>query len=114
WVNDPRAEVFVSDVFAMIRRSGQKPYDAILLDVDNGPTSFVQSKNSRLYSRRGLESIRHALQPMGRVAFWSAEREPEFLDSLARSGFLTEEHPAKAHERAKRAAHMIYVGERTG
>ena len=112
WVNDPRVKVFVADVFAIIRQSGKAPYDAILLDVDNGPTSFVQSKNSRLYNRRGLEMIRAALQPAGRVAFWSAEREPAFLDSLARSGFLTEEYPAKAHERAKREAHMIYVGER--
>ena len=112
WVNDPRVKVFVADVFAIIRQSSKAPYDAILLDVDNGPTSFVQSKNSRLYNRRGLEMIRNALQPAGRVAFWSAEREPAFLDSLARSGFLTEEYPAKAHERAKREAHMIYVGER--
>ncbi|MEP6822692.1 MAG: spermine synthase, partial [Chthoniobacterales bacterium] len=48
WVNDPRTEIFVADVFAIIRRSGKAPYDAILLDVDNGPTSFVQTKNSRL------------------------------------------------------------------
>ncbi len=112
WVNDPRVEVFVADVFAIIKRSGKKPYDAILLDVDNGPTSFVQKQNSRLYSRRGLDLIRAALTPTGRVAFWSAEREPEFPGSLTRAGFLTEEYPAKAHERAKRAAHMIYVGER--
>lgn len=112
WVNDPRVEVFVADVFAIIRRSGKTPYDAILLDVDNGPTSFVQTKNSRLYNRRGLDMIRTALRPAGRVAFWSADKEPAFLQSLARSGFLTEEYPAKAHERAKRAAHMIYVGEK--
>ena len=56
--------------------------------------------------------IRNALQPDGRVAFWSADREPSFCDSLKRAGFLTEEYPAKAHERAKREAHMIYVGER--
>ncbi len=112
WVNDPRVEVFVEDVFAIIRRSGKAPYDAILLDVDNGPTSFVQTKNSRLYNRRGLDMIRTALRPAGRVAFWSADKEPAFLQSLARAGFLTEEYPAKAHERAKRDAHMIYVGER--
>lgn len=112
WLNDPRVEIFVADVFAIIKWSGKQPYDAILLDVDNGPTSFVQKKNSRLYSRRGLAMIRSALTPAGRVAFWSAEREPAFVDSLARNGFLTEEYPAKSHERAKRAAHIIYVGER--
>jgi spermidine synthase len=112
-LNDPRVEVFADDVFAVIRRAAKAPYDAILLDVDNGPTSFVQPKNSRLYSRRGLHVIRNALTRGGYVAFWSAEAEPAFRDSLSRAGFLASEYQAKAHERAKRFAHMIYVGART-
>ncbi len=111
-LRDRRVKVFAEDVFALIKRGAKTPYDAILLDVDNGPTSFVQAKNSRLYNRRGLEAIWNALTPGGRVAFWSAEPEPGFRDSLTRAGFLAEETPAKAHERAKRCAHMIYVGER--
>jgi len=111
-LKDKRVHVFAEDVFAMIRRGVKAPYDAILLDVDNGPTSFVQEKNSRIYSRRGLRTIRDALKPGGRVSFWSAEAEPGFRDSLARAGFTAEELPAKAHERAKRFAHMIYTGER--
>ena len=111
-LNDKRVEVLIEDVFAVIRRGAHAQYDAILLDVDNGPTSFVQKKNSRLYGWRGLKLIRNALKPGGRVAFWSAEPEPEFPGELERAGFLTEEYPAKAHERAKRFAHMIYVGER--
>ncbi len=109
---DKRVTVLVEDVFAVIRRGSQAPYDAILLDVDNGPTSFVQKRNSRLYGWRGLKLIYHALKPGGRVAFWSAEPEPGFLDQLSRAGFATEEFPAKAHEGAMRFAHMIYVGER--
>lgn len=111
-LNDKRVEVFADDVFAIIRRAAKSPYDAILLDVDNGPTSLVQSTNSRLYTRRGLGVIRNALKPGGRVAFWSAEAEPGFRESLARGGFEVSEFPAKAHDRAKRFAHMIYVGER--
>ena len=111
-LNDSRVQVFVEDVFAVIRRAGKEHYDAILLDVDNGPTSFVQTKNSRLYNRRGLRLIHDSLVPGGRVAFWSAEAEPGFRDALSRARFATEEYPAKAHERAKRFAHMIYVGER--
>jgi len=109
-LDDPRVEVIVGDVFALLRRG--QPYDAILLDVDNGPTSFVQSKNRRIYNRRGLGVIMKALKPGRRVAFWSAEPEPAFREALTRAGFHAEEHPAKAHERAKRFAHMIYVGER--
>lgn len=112
-LDDKRVGVLTEDVFAVIRRATAKnPYDAILLDVDNGPTSFVQKKNSRLYGWRGLKLISSALKQGGRVAFWSAEAEPEFPGELERAGFITEEYPAKAHERAKRFAHMIYVGER--
>jgi spermidine synthase len=111
-LDDPRVEIIVADVFAPIRAAGEARYDAILLDVDNGPTSFVQTKNRRLYNRRGLQAIRNALNPSGHVAFWSAEPEPGFREQLMRAGFQAEEYPAKAHERAKRFAHMIYVGER--
>jgi spermidine synthase len=97
-------------VFDCIKRGGGT-FDAILLDVDNGPTSFVQAKNSRLYTGDGLSRIRRALRPGGRVAFWSAEREPAFPGQLARAGFMATEFEARAHERAKRAAHRIYVGE---
>lgn len=107
---DPRVKIHTGDVFDCIRR-GPARLDAILLDVDNGPTSFVQQKNSRLYSASGLSLIRRSLRPGGRAAFWSAEREPAFLGQLERAGFAPKEFEAKAHERAKRAAHRIYVGE---
>ena len=107
----PNVKVFIGDVFAIIRRS-RGAYDSILLDVDNGPTSFVQSGNKRLYNRRGLKLIHDALKPGGKVAFWSAEAEPQFRETLSRSGFDVAEFPAKSHERAKRYAHMIYVGQR--
>ena len=109
-LEDPRVEVLVDDVFAVMKKA--QPYDAILLDVDNGPTSFVQSKNRRIYNHRGLGVITRALKRGGRVAFWSADREPAFRETLARAGFQTEEYAAKAHERAKRFAHMIFVAER--
>ncbi|MDB6148318.1 MAG: spermidine synthase [Spartobacteria bacterium] len=111
-LNDKRVQVLIEDVFAVIRRGAKNPYDAILLDVDNGPTSFVLKENSRLYSRRGLKRIYSALKPGGRVVFWSAEPERGFREQLSSAGFATEEFPAKSHERAKRFAHMIYVGER--
>lgn len=110
-LDDPRVRIFSGDVFDCIK-SHPGHYDAILLDVDNGPTSLVQPKNSRLYSANGLSLIRRALLPGGRVTFWAAEPEPAFLPRLQRAGFLTEEVAAKSHPSAKRAAHRIYIGER--
>ena len=111
-LDDPRVQVLVADVFEVIRLARPASYDAILLDVDNGPTSLVQAKNSRLYDRRGFGLIRRALKAEGRVAFWSACAEPAFPQELGRSGFHAEVFPVKPHERAKRAAHCIYVAQR--
>lgn len=110
-LNDRRVKIFAEDVFRLIRRAGNERYDAILLDVDNGPTSFVQPRNSRLYSRRGFDRIARALQPGGRVAFWSATDEQAFGEALARAGFRVHVVEAKSHERAKRFEHRIYLGE---
>lgn len=110
-LGDSRVKTIVGDVFQVIQKAGPVAYDVILLDVDNGPTSFVQPKNSRLYDRNGFKLIKRALRPAGKVAFWSACPEPAFVHSLERAGFKVQSYPAKAHERAKRAAHVIYVAE---
>ncbi len=111
-LDDRRVEMVTADVFDVIRRAPPAAYDAILLDVDNGPTSMVQPGNSRIYNRRGLHAIARSLKIGGKVAFWSAVPEPAFVQSLACAGFKAEAHPAKSHERAKRDAHMIYLAER--
>jgi spermidine synthase len=111
-LDDARVKVIIADVFALIARSPKDAYSAILLDVDNGPTSFVQKENSRLYDRRGLRMIFRALAPGGRVAFWSAVEEPDFPGDLTRAGFRVEVFPAKPHERSKQSPHRIYVAQR--
>ncbi len=110
-LDDPRVKVIVRDVFDVLANAPKPSYDAILLDVDNGPTSFVQKKNSRIYGSRGFAIIARSLKPEGEVAFWSACPEIGFVQSLQRAGFKATSYPAKAHERAKRAAHMIYIAE---
>jgi len=111
-LRDERVSVMVDDVYRCIRKAGKAHYDAILLDVDNGPTSFVQPQNSRLYGRAGIDLIKYALKPGGRVAFWSAEREVAFQRALNRAGFRVSEDASKAHPRAKREAHFIYTAEK--
>lgn len=110
-LNDRRVKVITDDVCTVLSGARPATYDAILLDVDNAPTSLVQKKNARLYDRRGFEHLARVLKPGGKVAFWSACPEPNFTYNLQRAGFRAFAYPAKAHDRAKRFAHMIYVGE---
>ena len=114
-MDDPRVTIFIGDVYESIRKSAEKkakPFHAMLLDTDNGPSSLVQPQNGQMYDRDGLSAIWNALTPGGRVAFWAATREQGLEKPLSRGGFTTEWHSVKAHERAKQAIHRIYVGER--
>ncbi|MFT4548592.1 MAG: spermidine synthase, partial [Pseudoalteromonas tetraodonis] len=86
-------------------------FDAILLDVDDGPTSLIQPQNIQLYGNDGLEVIKRALTPGGRLAIWAAVGEPKLLNALGRAGFRTEEVACAKHARAKRQNHRIYLAE---
>lgn len=111
-LDDPRVQVLVEDVYRVLGRSQACPYDAILLDVDNGPVAMVQDGNAVLYHRHGLGTIWRALKPKGRVAFWSARDDAPFARRLAEGGFKVEVVPAKSHEQARRFSHTIFVGDR--
>lgn len=111
---DRRTEIVHADVFELMQRAAGAGagYDAILLDVDDGPSSLLQQQNARLYDRDGLEVLKGALRPGGRAAIWAAESEPRLLKALRRAGFRSEEIPCAKHPRAKRQHHRIYLAER--
>ncbi len=111
---DPRTHLIQDDVYALIEAAANKSprYDAILLDVDDGPSSLLQRRNARIYRRDGLKIIRRALTPKGRVTFWSATVEPALLRDLKQTGFNVEEIPVAKHPRAKQRHHRIYLAER--
>jgi spermidine synthase len=111
-LDDPRVEIFVEDVFKVIARAATAPYDAIMLDVDNGPIAMVQDGNARLYQDAGFAAITQALKPGGIVAFWSASNDHAFAKRLERAGFSVQVIAAKVHERAKRSSHTIFVAKR--
>jgi spermidine synthase len=111
-VDHPRVEIKTVNVSNLIRKAKSGTYDAIMLDVDNGPVAMVAKKNFSLYSNNGLRAIRAALKPYGRIIFWSAGPEPMFEPRFERAGYKVKAVPAKVHERAKRAAYMLYVGDR--
>jgi spermidine synthase len=109
-LDDPRAEVHVDDVFHRI--DGGTRYDAILMDVDNSPDPLVQRGNARVYSRRGLQRVKAALSPRGRVVFWSANRDKAFARELEKVFGNVESIPAKAYPKAKRFTHTLFVADR--
>lgn len=107
-LNDPRATVSVGDVGALLRREKQA-FDAIMLDVDNGPEGLTRKENDWIYSPRGLEAAQEALRPDGVLAVWSAGRDPAFTERLRRVGFNVEEREVRAHRPGKGARHMIWL-----
>jgi len=106
-LDDPRVGVREDDVGAAIA-SAHAAYDAILLDVDNGPDGLSRAANDRLYDARGLEAARKALRPGGLLAVWSAAPNKDFVFRLGRAGFAVEEVKARANK-GKGVRHIIWV-----
>ena len=107
---DPRVSVHEGDVARLIKVQ-QRAYDAILLDVDNGPEGLTRKKNDWLYSMNGLIAAYGALRPQGILAVWSAGPAQDFLHRLKKVGFKVEEQRVRAHGN-KGARHVIWFARR--
>lgn len=109
-LKDPRVTVHEVDV-ARIIKAGQQAYDAILLDVDNGPEGLTHKKNDWLYNMDGLNAAYAALRPQGVLAVWSAGPAQDFLQRLRKVGFEVEEVRVRSHGK-KGARHIIWFARR--
>jgi spermidine synthase len=109
-LDDPRVTVRVEDAAAVIR-GPQAVFDAILLDVDNGPEAFTSPTNAALYSERGLERAFAALRPGGRLGVWSVADSPSFTGRLQHAGFTVTKHvvPSRPNTRTR---HVVWVASR--
>ena len=106
-LDDPRVEVRIEDVGRAIE-AGKASYDAILLDVDNGPDGLTRPANDGLYSARGLANARAALRPGGILAIWSAGADAAFTKRLKQAGFTVDEVRVRARENGKGPIHTIW------
>jgi spermidine synthase len=106
-LGDPRVGIREGDVGDLIA-SARAGFDAILLDVDNGPDSVSRSANDRLYDLRGLEAARNALRPGGLLAIWSAGPNAAFAGRLGRAGFAVDEIKVRAHK-GRGVRHIIWA-----
>ena len=107
-LDDPRVRVVEADVGVLIG-AAEGAYDAILLDVDNGPEGLSREANDRLYDRAGLDAARRALRPGGILAVWSSSPSAPFNHRLRKAGFVVEEHRVRASRAGRGARHMIWL-----
>jgi len=105
---DKRTDLVIGDVFELLSRSSNR-FDAILLDVDNGPSPLTDAGNQRLYSPPGIQACRRALRQTGCLAVWSTEPSPAFEQLLQGFGFHVRRYPVKAYPAGRSKAHLIWV-----
>lgn len=110
-LQDSRVSVREIDV-ARILQTEQHAYDAILLDVDNGPDGLTRTGNNWLYSKAGLRAAYGALKPSGILAVWSASPDLTFAKLLRQTGFTVEEATVRARGRKGGSRHLIWLAER--
>jgi spermidine synthase len=120
WARGPMADIFVgslddkrvqiqqADIIGVIR-AARSSYDAILLDVDNGPEGLMRAENDKLYNSSGLNAANVALRPGGVLAVWSAEPSEGFTPRLRKAGFSVEEVTVRARGKRGGARHRIWL-----
>ena len=111
-LNDPRASILNADVIEVIR-SHPSAFDAILLDVDNGPEGLIRKANDALYDLKGLKAIRRALRPGGVLAVWSSGPNPLFSKRLRDAGFDVNEVAVRATAKRSGARHVIWFATKS-
>lgn len=111
-VGDPRVKLRISDIVTFLDDSAEASFDAILLDVDNGPIAMTLNSNAWLYGAEGLAVLRRLLRSNGTLVVWSADDNPRFTARLREAGFQAETHHVAAGDGPESAGveHVLFVG----
>ncbi len=107
-LDDPRVKVKTGDVISLIAKS-ENQFDAILLDIDNGPSAISTSGNDRLYGPVGIEACKNALRERGVLAVWSVESSKPYEDRLQKCGLHVRRHRVAAYPGSKSLSRFVWV-----
>ncbi len=111
-LNDKRVRVNIANV-ADTLSSSPAQFDAVILDVDNGPAAFTAAINAALYNHDGIAAARRALKPGGVLAVWATRQEPKFVQRLRDARFTVEVHHVRGHTNNRGPRHTIYLGHKS-
>jgi spermidine synthase len=109
-LSDPRTRVYTGDVAALLT-GASAAFDAVLLDVDNGPEGLTKIDNSQLYSATGLQKIHQSLRAKGALAVWSSSPDIRFVSALKQAGFAVTVHTVRARP-GKGSRHTIFLAQK--
>lgn len=110
-LGDRRVQVLTQDVAAVLDATPQSRFDAILLDVDDGPSAVCFESNQGLYRREGLSRLKSRLAAGGVLAIWSAQSDPSFAKLMRKAGFAVRVETVRGHRR-KGARYSVFLGRR--
>jgi len=110
-LEDERVRVIEADV-GKVMKEHKNGFDAIMLDVDNGPDAFTIDDNDSLYGLRGLNNAYAALKPGGVLTVWSGFPDNAFTQRMKKVGFIVEEKRVRAHKSQSGNRHTIWIGVR--
>ena len=107
-LEDKRTEIVTGDIYQLLSGSKDK-FDAILLDIDNGPSAIVDSGNQRLYTSAGIQTCRRALRKNGCLAIWSGVPSKAFEQILMNCGFHVRRYKLKAYSESSKTSLFVWV-----
>lgn len=111
-LKDPRVRIHVKDVCHALKQMTKGQYNALIMDIDNGPVAMVTASNGEIYQESGVSLMHHVLKKQGRAAIWSAQRHLQFERIFNQGGFSVTRVPAKTYAKARVNAYQIYVGDK--
>ena len=115
-LKDARVRVETEDVGETLRNAGRKgsgQFDAVMLDVDNGPDAFTAANNARLYDERGIEVVRAALKTGGVLAVWAVREDRKFVERLQKGGFDVGVRRVRGRLEKGGPRHVVFLGRKS-